>query len=1008
MLVVLVVNNAAAWLRESLQSLAAQSHERLGIVAVDNGSTDGSRELLVRALGEDRVLAGSAEIGMAGALEVAVGLPAAEHADYLFLLHDDTALAPDAVARMIEAAEGIHGVERVGVVGPKVVDWHDARILREVGRSTDTFGHAYSPLQDGELDQGQYDRVLEVLFVSSCAMLVSREAWQRTGLFDERFDGHYDDLDFCWRARLAGFRVLMTPLAQARHRAATARGERGEGHHRLASIRYLSERAALGSMLKDYGILTLLWLLPIYAALGIGRLVYFLVTRRFDDAIDLLAAWGWNVVHLPGTLRRRLRAQSVRSARDRSVRRFMASTFRLPRFLERAEELLEEQLEEATEEAPRLRDQAASIAAAHPVIVASVLGVILAALAYRRFVGPEMLQGGALAAFPARSADFFRELLASTRSTILGGTQAASPALAGLGALSWVSFGSPALAQKILLCALPSVAGITMYRALARQTGRPAPSMVGAAAYALSGVVLWAFSEGRVSVLVALAVLPVLWDRLDQAFSREGPVVRIPRFIVGTGVAVAIGVAFAPGVALGAVLLVAAQPFGVRRMLRGVALGAASAIAAAALVFPVVPDLVSNPGAAMSSFVGPSNVWRILRLAPGQAPGAWILAAFLPVAALLCFSVVGRELRGRAWRALLVALAGIALAWASANRYLPEGLTDAPIYLVTAAVAEAALVGFGVASLAAGVARERFGYRQVAAGLLIGVMALGLGGQALQVALGDWEVGPNGLPPAWPVVASSGPGPFRILWIGRPDGARFPAPGGDPQGMLEAGDASVRYALTDRAGATVLDVGRAETGPGYAYLRRSMQELLSGETSNAGALLGPLGIRFVVAREGDVPAAALERLDGQVDMDRVQAGGLRIYRNARAMPVASVVPDGSSFANVANSTALDTIAAAPAPKVEKLLGEADGWMGTSGGGYAFVADQYASGWRARVGSGGSVAPVRAFGWALGFPDVASGSIRVTFGGGAVRRIELGVLGVLWLAALWITRKPGSA
>ncbi|HEY7755797.1 MAG TPA: glycosyltransferase, partial [Actinomycetota bacterium] len=164
-LVVLVARDAAGWLRGCLQSLANQSHSRLGVVAVDNDSSDGTRDLLVQALGEQRVIRLHENRGLAGAVRAAVELPAAQAADYLLVLHDDTALAPDAVARMVEAGEGVHGVERVGIVGPKVVDWEDPRLLREVGRSTDRFGHPYTPLQEGERDQGQYDRVLEVLFV---------------------------------------------------------------------------------------------------------------------------------------------------------------------------------------------------------------------------------------------------------------------------------------------------------------------------------------------------------------------------------------------------------------------------------------------------------------------------------------------------------------------------------------------------------------------------------------------------------------------------------------------------------------------------------------------------------------------------------------------------------------------------------------------------------------------------------------------------------------------------
>src|SRR6185503_13030530 len=113
---------------------------------------------------------------------------------------------------MVEAAERVEGV---GVVGPKVLDSEEPRVLSEIGLSTDRFGYPYSPLEEGEIDQGQYDRIREVLYVSSCAMLISRGTLERIGKPDERLSPAQDDLDFCWRAKLAGFRVLMTPKAVA-------------------------------------------------------------------------------------------------------------------------------------------------------------------------------------------------------------------------------------------------------------------------------------------------------------------------------------------------------------------------------------------------------------------------------------------------------------------------------------------------------------------------------------------------------------------------------------------------------------------------------------------------------------------------------------------------------------------------------------------------------------------------------------------------------------------------
>lgn len=1002
-LAVLVARDGARWLRECLRSLAAQRYPRLGVVAVDNDSTDNSLEILTQALGERRVLSLPEDRGIAGALRAAWELPAAQAADYLLILHDDAALEPDAVARLVETAEGIHGVERVGVVGPKVVDCKDPRVLREVGRSVDAFGHPYNPLQEGEWDQGQYDRVLEVLFVSSCTMLVSREAWQRTGQFDERYGGHHDDLDFCWRARVAGYRVLMTPLAQARHCDASARGERAWRHRRRSS-RYYAERSGLASMLKDYGILTLLWLLPLYAVSGLVRLFLLSLSRRFEDAFDLLAAWGWNLLHLPGTLRRRVRVQSVRQVRDRHVRRFMASAFRMPRWFERAEEILDEQLDEAAdEEQPRLRERAASLAMAHPVLVAAFLAIGLGALAVRHFVGPEVLQGGALPAFPAAPSGFWHELLSSTRTTVLGGGQSASPSLAALGGLSWLTFGSTALAQKVFLAALPPIAAVSMYRALSRQTQRPAAAVVGAVAYALSAISLWSFSEGRMGVLVLLAALPAAWDRLDVLFAAERPE-RLGKAIVSLGVAAAVGTAFFPGTVLALGPIVLALLLAGRHRGRGLLLTVAGAVAAAALVFPILADLLKAPGAELSSRVGTTDLWAIARLAPGGGPGTWTIATFLPIAAIVCFGVVGSEHRGRAWRAMLLAVAGLGLAWASAARWLPDALTNQSAYLVLAGLAMAALLGYGVATLGARMGKEAFGVRQLAAALLAVVVSVGFGAQALQAALGEWEVGKNGLPPAWPVVSASSQGEFRILWLGRPGGERFPAPGGDPTALLQSRAASLRYALTDRDGITALDLGRGQFGPGYGFLADALGEIVAGDTRHAGQLLAPLAVRFVVADEGDLPPAVIERLEDQLDLYAVPAGGLTIYRNPAALPVASVIAS-RDFATAADAEDLAALAALPEIAASPLKRADGGWQGSATQGAAYIATQFHEDWRA-ANDGVRVEPERPFGWALGFP-VGSGDLAIEHTGDWVRVAEMVALGLLWIAALWITRKPVS-
>ncbi len=374
-----------------------------------------------------------------------------------------------------------------------------------------------------------------------------------------------------------------------------------------------------------------------------------MLTRRFEGALDLLAAWGWNVVHLPGTISRRVRAQSVRKVPDRQLRRFMESAgVRLPRWFTAAGQIFEEQreIEEQDEGASvsrRLRDRTASLVGSHPVVVASFVAALVGAVALRGLFGPEPLHGGALAVFPGSWRGFFGELTSAYRTTGLGGTLAASPALGAMGALSWLTFGSTALAQKVLLAGGPLFASIMLYRALARITGRPDASVLGAVAYGLSAMVLWGFSEGRIGLLVALCVLPAMFERLEVAFGRgELPDGRW-RFIAGVAVTLAVGMAFMPGVALAVGVLVGVQVLFGRSRVRGVGIAAAAFAAAAVLLFPFVPTVVFGDAVGFGSRIGTTDLGALGRLALGGGPGTWSIAAFLPIAAVLAFSLVGPE-----------------------------------------------------------------------------------------------------------------------------------------------------------------------------------------------------------------------------------------------------------------------------------------------------------------------------------------------------------------------------
>jgi GT2 family glycosyltransferase len=1004
-LAVLVVRDGAAWLRTCLMGLAKQTHPRIGVLAVDNGSADGSAGLLEAALGPDRVIRSKDNVGFAGAVRIALASETAQQADYVLLLHDDTLLDPGAIAALVEAAERVDGV---GIVGPKVLDWDEPRVLREIGLSTDRFGYPYSPLEDGEIDQGQYDRIREVLYVSSCAMLVSKDAWARIGPPDERLSPAQEDLDFCWRAKLAGFRVLMTPKAVVRHRGAGGRGEREATVP--ARMRYHTERVALASLLKNYGLLTLVWILPLYFVQGSVRVGVFAATRRFQDAYQVLAAWAWNVVHLPGTLRRRVRVQAVRTVPDRSVRRSMAPAWiRLRRWAQTAAHTLLPGTREGEEEPIPRRVRVLRIARSHPVAAAWGLAIVLGALAYRDLLAASGLTGGGLGAFPVSPTGFFRELLSGLRHTGLGGSHAASPALGILGLGSVLTLGDPALLQKLLLLGLPAVAAAGCYRAVREVTRETLPAVVAAACYALSSTVLWGVSQGRLPVLVFLAGMPWLCGKLTQPFE-PGFGVPVARWLAGTAIGLAVLGSFFPGSILAAgvvVTAVAVVPVADIRRTRGIVLGLLGAVMAAVLSLPLTLELLRGGAGAMADHGGQAQFGAIARLSLGGGPGSWPTGFFLPVAAIIALMYVSKGGARVAFRATAMVLLSLYLAWLAAAGYLPESLSNPAAYLGVAGFGMALLVGLGLTDLLRGVGEASFGHRQLGAGVMAMVLAVGLGGQALQAAAGSWEVGgPKRVEPAYALVDQP-PSTFRVLWIGDLAGDAFPAPGGLPDGTVAAGPASIRYAVRDPGGASALDVGRPSSGAGYGALESSLTQILAGETRHGGALLAPFAIRFVVARAGDLSSAAYRRLVRQVDLDQIPTKGLTIFRDDKAAPVAGVTGT-AEWRRAASSSDPLSIEMLPMPDVRSVTAVTDQSFDgatVSGPALLFLSQQFDSRWKLFQGQV-PTGPSRAFGWGVAFRiDGTSPRWRVRYGGQSSRTLEICLLAALWAAALWLTRRP---
>ncbi len=207
---VVVTRNPGPWLEATLASLAAQDYAELTVLVVDCGSdedpTPRVADVLPRAF--VRRLDGSA--GFAGAANEA--LRTVEGAVFLLLCHDDVVLDPPVVRVLVEEAYR----SNAGILGPKIVSVENPEILLDVGRSIDRFGAPYTGIEPGEVDQEQHDGVRDVFYVTNATMLVRTDLFEELDGFDPATFPGAEDLDLCWRARLAGARVLVAPDVRGR------------------------------------------------------------------------------------------------------------------------------------------------------------------------------------------------------------------------------------------------------------------------------------------------------------------------------------------------------------------------------------------------------------------------------------------------------------------------------------------------------------------------------------------------------------------------------------------------------------------------------------------------------------------------------------------------------------------------------------------------------------------------------------------------------------------------
>jgi GT2 family glycosyltransferase len=206
----IVVNyNGAPEIVETLESLQRQTLPPREIIVVDNGSTDGSADLVERQFPDIRLVRAGENLGFAAGCNLGASLASGR---YLALLNPDASADPDWLRTLVTALESD---DRFAASVGKIYAGR-SRTIEQAGALFNNLGN-YWGRGHLELDEGQYDEVTEVPGLTGCAMLIDRQALDDEPMFDPEIFMYGEELDLTIRLRRRGYGIVYTPHAVVHH-----------------------------------------------------------------------------------------------------------------------------------------------------------------------------------------------------------------------------------------------------------------------------------------------------------------------------------------------------------------------------------------------------------------------------------------------------------------------------------------------------------------------------------------------------------------------------------------------------------------------------------------------------------------------------------------------------------------------------------------------------------------------------------------------------------------------
>lgn len=202
----------------SIRQLEYTNHE---IVVVDNGSTDGSVDVISKQYPSVTLLQTGANLGYAGGNNVGIEYALSHGADYVLILNNDIVVAPDLLTEFVNAANLL---PTGSVLGAKLYSYDQPDTLCSLAGRWNSASSSFEYIGRNQKDGPLFECMLEVDYVIGCALFTSADCFRDVGLLDEKFFLNYEETDWCYRARAKGHKCIVIPKAKLWHKVSSSFG----------------------------------------------------------------------------------------------------------------------------------------------------------------------------------------------------------------------------------------------------------------------------------------------------------------------------------------------------------------------------------------------------------------------------------------------------------------------------------------------------------------------------------------------------------------------------------------------------------------------------------------------------------------------------------------------------------------------------------------------------------------------------------------------------------------